>query len=518
MNLLTEPLLRVETSNGPRAMSLPALLAALGQDSVHHLPGLQRHQEDAFHVFLCQLAAVILARQGESNPIQDEAYWRQGLRNLAGSVGDDAWTLVVDDLSRPAFMQPPLPKEDWSQLKPSAWTPDALDLLNTAKNHDLKRSRGICAHPDEWFYALMNLQTMSGYFGKGNFGIARMNSGFGNRPIVELIRSFFPGARWRDAIPRLLNHRQEILGQNFGYDSQGLVLIWVDPWNGQTQLPLSTLDPFFIEICRRVRLKGFPNITHVESLPSRAMRIKADQLNGIVGDAWVPIDLGNPNSNKAQTEKALTISPQGLTPEVLRRLIFEDHLQLTGLQRPLPSWKGNFWLLVSVLVRGQGKTEGFYERRIFIPEEAQKRVFGPPTRRDPLALLAKTAVEYAGKMQNAVLKPAVFCYQQGGAEQIQFDRDSAQAWWERFARRFETLWSDTYFPWLWRVPDPFDQETQEKDWVLGLKKMALEVLHEAERSLPEHAGLKYKSRVQAEHVFFGGLFRQFPIIKGGESC
>jgi len=106
MNLLTDPLLRVKTTDGQENMTLPSLLAALGQSRVETLIGIQRHQEDAFHVFLCQLATIILARKDDKAPCRNEDYWRNGLRMLAGDAGDDAWTLVVKDLSRPAFMQP----------------------------------------------------------------------------------------------------------------------------------------------------------------------------------------------------------------------------------------------------------------------------------------------------------------------------------------------------------------------------------------------------------------------------
>ena len=55
MNLLTDPLFRVVTADGLRQFSLPTLLTAMGTDQVESLSGLQRHQEDAFHIFLCQL-------------------------------------------------------------------------------------------------------------------------------------------------------------------------------------------------------------------------------------------------------------------------------------------------------------------------------------------------------------------------------------------------------------------------------------------------------------------------------
>ena len=87
MNLLTDPLFRVETPCGPQRMHLPGLLTALGQGQVESLSGLQRHQEDAFHIFLCQLAASVLAREGESNPQQDEMFWRDSIRRLTGPRG-----------------------------------------------------------------------------------------------------------------------------------------------------------------------------------------------------------------------------------------------------------------------------------------------------------------------------------------------------------------------------------------------------------------------------------------------
>ena len=65
-------------------------------------------------------------------------------------------------------------------------TPDALDYIVTAKNHDLKAARIERSSVEQWFYALIALQTMEGFLGRGNYGISRMNSGFGSRPLVGL--------------------------------------------------------------------------------------------------------------------------------------------------------------------------------------------------------------------------------------------------------------------------------------------------------------------------------------------
>lgn len=513
MNLLVDPLLRAVTDQGQEPLSLPALLAALGDDRVHHLVGLQRHQADAFHVFLCYLAGAILARDGQTDPVQDEDYWRQRLRSLAGEAGDDAWRLVVPDLSRPAFMQPPLPGADHGKLKPSAYSADALDLLPTAKNHDLKQARAAHSHPDEWVYALISLQTMSGYFGRGNPGIARMNSGFGNRPIVELVRSRSLGQRWRDAVTRLLQHRQQVLADAFGYDPHGLVLVWLDPWDGRDSLPLRRLDPFHIEICRRVRLRSQDGHIRADTVPSESNRIAAKDLKGVVGDAWLPIDIGTGKGGRSGDEKALTISPQGLTPEVLRRLVFADGLRISPLQRPGDGWSGLLWLTVSVLVRGQGTTDGFHEREISIPPKVQARLFGPPAQREPLAQLSRAALEYAGLFEKRVLKPAVFQYLEGAPETVQLDRVSAQAWWQRFSGRFAALWADAYFPWLWSVPDPFVEEQVLTGWVKLLRDHGLTVLGEAMAAMPRRAGRHYRAQVRAERTFWGALYRTFPFVK-----
>ena len=516
-NLLTEPILRVITNQGRKRMNLPQLLAALGHDEVHHYEGIQRHQEDAFHVFLSYLSSTILARCNLTDPVQDEEFWRLGMRALTQGIGDDAWSLVVDDLTRPAFMQPSLPLEDHVRVTPLgndkvfAHASDAMDLLVTSKNHDVKSAKAIHSELDSWFYTLISLQTMSGFYGRGKHGISRMNSGYGNRPIVELIQNPRPGIRWRDAVVRLLDYRQTVLADVYGFDPQGLVLVWLEPWDGRTSLPLSRLDPFYIEICRRIRLRRDEDGIYAADMPSESSRIAAKELKGVVGDAWMPIDLGGTKSREAQ---ALTLSPQGLTPEVLRRIIFEDQLHLTTLHKPLPHWQERtLWMTISVLVRGQGKTEGFHEQRIAIPPKIQRRLFGPPQQREPFAELSRSAIEYAGRMEHRGLKPAVFAFLQGGSEKIDYDRTTVNTWWSRLSKKFNAGWSDDYFPWLWSVPEPIDQEVALRDWTLRLRKYALETLRQAKDTMPQHSGRRFRSRSRAELAFRGLLYRTFPLLK-----
>ena len=47
--------------------------------------------------------------------------------------------LVVDNITKPAFMQPPASsKKREKDYKTAVGTPDELDMLVTSKNHDLK--------------------------------------------------------------------------------------------------------------------------------------------------------------------------------------------------------------------------------------------------------------------------------------------------------------------------------------------------------------------------------------------
>ncbi len=508
MNLLTDPIIPVITANDREFLSLPALLAGLGDDSVRHIDGLQRHQEDAFHVFLCYLAGAILARDGDWNPVRGEDFWREGMRELAGEAGDDAWTLVVEDLSRPAFMQPPLPKADHGRLKPKAETPDALDLLPTAKNHDVKQARAARPQPYEWLYALISMQTMSGYFGRGNPGISRMNSGFGNRPVVEVARQRAQALRWRDAARRLEEHRQNVLAGSLPYHRRGLVLIWLLPWDGKTGLDLSHLAPFYLEICRRVRLVGVEGgIGQALEVASDGTRIAAKDLKGLVGDAWLPIDLRD-----SKGAKALTVSPQGWTVDLLRQILFEDGIRCTVLQKPANDWQGDAWLLASVLIRGQGTTDGFHERRLLIPARIKRRMFASVSDAS-LAGVAKDAIELAAKMRNRVLKPAVFTFLEGAPEKLEFDRDSATAWWEQLGARFDQLWADAYFPWLWSQPAPLDRAQARLDWIRRLQGYAEAIYRESEHTLPQHSGRLWRSRTAADRVFHGALTKHFPDLK-----
>ena len=154
----------------------------------------------------------------------------------------------------------------------------------------------------------------------------------------------------------------------FGYDPKGLVLTWLKPWDGQGSLELAELDPFYIEICRRIRLIGQKRVERGEFYPSRHPRIAAKEINGVVGDPGFPIDL-----SREGKPRALTFPPEGITAEHMRRFIFEDKVRLSMLQKPAPNWTGDLWLSVSVFVQRivNRISNGFHIWQERIPKKPQ---------------------------------------------------------------------------------------------------------------------------------------------------
>jgi CRISPR system Cascade subunit CasA len=509
MNLLTDPIFRAQTRQALQTLSLPALLAALGRNEVETLTGLQRHQEDPFHIFLCYLAASVLDRQGMTSPCQDEHFWRKGIRQLTGRDDDAAWTLVVEDVTKPAFMQPALSSTaDANKLKSSASTPDELDILPTAKNHDIKTARAFKSRADEWCYALVSLQTMAGFFGRGNYGISRMNGGFASRPCVELQRSRLLSSRWQRGVNKLLELRPNLLESPWPYHADGAILLWQLPWDGDSSLDMKALDPFFIEIARIVRLADKEGHLCALAKPSNAARIQAKDQLGVMGDPWIPLNDGK----KGLT--ALTVSASGLTPELLHRLIFEEAIKPAAMQKPTPDEIGKpVWFYVSVLVRGQGTTDGFHSTHLAVPAKAGFALFSGGQQRDRLSKLSKEGLNDTKGMQNKVLKVALYSLLEAGPEKINFDKREVSAWVDKSVRDFTEAWSRDYFSWLWRTLDHEDEDLARMEWLNALKEKAIRVLEHAIERLPERQGRRYRAQVRARGLFHGSLYKQFPELK-----
>jgi CRISPR system Cascade subunit CasA len=452
---------------------------------------------------LCFLAAAVLDREGESSPVQGEAFWLDGLRHLTGRNDDDAWTLMVDDPTRPAFMQPPVPNaHDFHSYKPKAETPDDLDVLQTAKNHDLKAARLSGATVEAWALALVSMQTMSGFLGQGNYGVCRMNGGFASRPCVANYSDLQPARRWQEDTARLMEGLGTLLRPPWPFHRNGHAFLWLIPWDGATGLGLDTLHPFFIEVCRLARLVPVGKGLKALGKPSRATRISVSKATGgNVGDPWIPL--------KRKDQAAFTASGRGFHPELLRDLIITQESYQPSAMQALPSGAGPAWFHASVLVRGQGTTDGYHEARVYIAPKAKKLLLQHGEARDRLGKLSDWALTRARDVRSKALRPALFTLVEGGPKEWpDTSRREAGQWVDSWLARYDHRWARGYFPWLWQTIDQTN-ETARAAWLGELRSLATGVLEDALQAAPQRTGRRYRGKVRATGLFHGAFRRHF---------
>ena len=361
LNLLEQPLIRYKFHGESTEASLPEIYAALVADQVEAFPALRPHQRHPWHAFLVQLGAMAMHRADITEPPTEDEEWTELIRGLTPDYPDDEpWQLVVDDITKRAFMQPLARSIDGlDDYKNEVSTPDELDMLVTSKNHDLKAAVAVIPGIDDWLFSLISLQTMEGFGGAGNYGISRMNGGFGSRPAFTLSPSTRTGTHVRRDMTTLLQYRPSLL-EDHPMDDRGIGLLWTVAWDGTAAeaLSLAELEPFYIEICRRIRLRHDPNgRIYAVRTSSKAARIESKASNGLTGDPWTLVD-----KRDKKGHKSLTLPVGGFTYKRITDYLNSADWDLPSLFTPT-SAEGHY-LVARAMVRGQGKTEGYHERII----------------------------------------------------------------------------------------------------------------------------------------------------------
>lgn len=451
-NLLSQPLINTAPHG---ALTLPGVLAALARNTVDGFPALRPHQMPAWHMFLVQLGALALQGAGRTDTPDDEDEWCQLLRRLTADFPqDEPWCLSVEDWSKPAFLQPPVPAG--MKLENPVPTPDALDLLITSRNHDLKQAVARAGAPEDWLFALVSLQTGEGYGGAGNHGIARMNGGSSSRVLLGLAPlqgssqqdlAPRPGAWFRRDLCCLLESREDVLDFcGMEYPDRGIGLTWLQPWPEGAQLRTRDLHIWFIEACRRVRLVGRDDMLTCVRGTSKAARIDAKQANGVLCDPWAPV-------HKTES-KSLTLGEDGQFDYArLTELLFGGDWELPLLARPAIFEKpdpGNqgapLVLTAAALARGNSKTGGFRCR--FVPLSAAAAVaLRSADKRERLHALASEQVKVIEGFDKALSYALVLAIADGDRAGI--SRESyahtrePRVHLDRFA-------DEIFFPHLWR--------------------------------------------------------------------
>ncbi len=506
-SLLDEPLIRARLVDDGQLIkySLPGLFVALARDEVRDFPALRPHQRHPWHAFLVQLAAMALHHAGRDKPFETEQEWKAALLALTPEHPDGAAWCLIALHDKPAFMQAPVPDGKVSDWKNTLYAPDELDMLVTSKNHDLKAARMRQVFPDDWVMALISLQTQEGFLGAGNYGISRMNGGFASRPAIGIVPIGYWGIRWQRDVAVLLKHRREIVEFMGLQNESGIGLVWQKIWSGESSLAFASLDPFYIEICRRIRLvqpDGRQSISAVAT-GSKAARIEAKERNGITGDPWMPIDTA--------AGKALTIGSDGFHYRLAAELLFGNKFRSPIAQIPnAADGEAGIMVLAQGVTRGQGKTEGYHERRIPISPKVRNMLRQKKT--DLLAKVAGERVDAIGKMRSVLWTALAALFDQGAVKD-KFS-DSAKDKAAVFTKTFEQAEDPRFFEELNVEIESDDPENQRLQWLLFMVDRAEAILKTAFIAGPQGGEQRYRARSAALTRFHGGLRsdKTFPTL------
>lgn len=516
-NLLNEALISVRTRNDSiTRCSLPDLYVLAAEDGVADFPTVRAHQAPSWHMFLVQLAVLASLECGGELP-QTADDWRKALRSLTpGHEQDEPWCLRVSDWKQPAFLQPPIEKESSrADYKRHIQTPDALDILVTSKNHDIKGERIADADAEDWLYALISLQTMEGFMGAGNYGIVRMNGGFASRPMLRISpKELGVGGQWLRDVQALLVPQDSWRGtaesMDIGTRDPVHKLLWMLPWDGTASLSLSHVHPLAVEVCRRIRLLEAAD-GQIEAIgsTSKAARVDSGETQGVVADPWIPIDLRDTKKGL----KAFTATGEGFGYRHIVALLNAGHFKPALLQRPTPDEKRQhslFTLTAAVLTRGKGKTEGFHSRQIEWGPRASL-LFASDERK--LTKRAQEFLDAASLAAGKVLRPAIIQLVDG-----MDDPNGKNPANDALAR-----------PWVARLDGAIDRhffreldasfESDEVDddaarrWEHVLSGLVRDVFTEAARSLPRKEEGRFFGEARARNLLDSALRKHFHSLR-----
>ena len=493
LNVLDKPIITIDRPSSARSLgSLCTVLAALSHGEAVEFAALQAHQQHGWYAFLVQLAAIALQRAGiDSAKDHDEQTWRAALLRLTDDRAEP-WCLVVDDWTHPALLQPPMPRDRIGDLDKVIREPDALDVLITSKNFDVKGARVRAPCPEHWLFALVSLQTMSGYTGPTYYGVARMNGGSATRVGIGRAPSLAFGPRFTRDVSLWLRERPRLL-DSFGYSEAGRALLWLDAWDGSGSITHDELDPFFIEVCRRVRLRQ-----EGTSLVAQYRGVEATRVDGfdggLTGDLWAA----------ATSDGIFTVSGRGFDYEVAQQLLLQADYRCAALEAneqdgPSP------WFIARGLARGQGKTEGYHERVIPIPRKVAPKL-KEKDQRELIARLATGRVEIAKTVRRDVLYPALTRLLIGGRDPKKNKAKSDQAgeWTRAFNAEVDRIFFDELFAAVESA-----REEAAAQWQKRLLALAWDLLQRAINAVPLSASTRWRAICAAEATFGVCANKQF---------
>ena len=487
--LLHDGIISVNYRGETRLVSLPEAYAALAKDRVDDFPRLRPHQRHFWHATLCQMGAIAMVNHGSEDPPDEPEDWLRilGALTLEKHAGNEPWHLAVDDITEPAFLQPPASAADKAtdyEKKPIL-TPDQMDLPVASKHHDVRDLNMRNAAPEQWLFALIARQTGGGYDGPRLYPISRMNRGSGNRHGFSLT----PSTRWGAHISRDLR----VLARQHRGENVKQLLLWTRPWDGtkNESIPLHELTPLplYVEVSRRIRLEAdVDGNLKGRYATSQGSRIHAKEAKGRTQDPWTV----------TQAEQSVGIGSSGFnyrkTSECLGAF-----LPLLAKPNATVDSTTPMYLVARTIVGGTGKTGGYHERTIPLGRGAA-RMLGSISEQAKLHKMAQDRLNIISEVQG-ILREAVKTYLQdgvkGGETKKQHQPVIADA-----RRRLDQAVDLNFWTHLQEELESTTPQRVKADWChRTLVGQAREILDDVVRSGLCHRKEQYRATAEAHDLF-----------------
>jgi CRISPR system Cascade subunit CasA len=494
-SLLDERLLHYRrTDTGERiATTLPELFVAMAQDHVRDFPALRPHQRHPWHAFLVQLAAIALHRAERTEPFASATEWRAALLALTPDDPDGAAWCLASPVDRPAFMQAAVLIGLDSKWEDKS-APDEIDVIKASKNHDLKAQRMTRTGPEDWLFSLVSLQTQSPSDSGSYKESSRMDGGWGRRPGIGIVPPGGYGCRWLRDLKILLGERDGIVDK-YGLKRDGIALAWLVPWDGSAMsaISVSQLDPFYIEVSRRVRLSWDTGSLTAKTATTPNARIQSIG-GGLTGDIWSPID------EDKDGRKVFTARPSGFGYRTAVNLLVPTKFELSPAMKPqrfdpLVGLKLN---MESIAWGPKNTNAGYHKREIAIGKKlAMMLVSAKKAEIDEVAAISKSRVEQLGEITWMLGQALMVLLTHDSLTESKKKDEALKERTKRFSQPFEAQCDAEFFPELFQEIEANDREAVRDQWLRTLAKRAELVLKSAFAAGPRSGELRYRAQSAA---------------------
>ncbi|MBN8908452.1 MAG: hypothetical protein J0H99_17945, partial [Rhodospirillales bacterium] len=291
---------------------------------------------------------------------------------------------------------------------------------------------------------------------------------------------------------RLLRHRSDEGPLTRG----GPALLWCRPWPEGPPLPVHKMDPWAIEVCRRVRLREAQGGLRAERTGSAAARVDAKAFCGVLGDAWAPV------SRDEAAPKALTLGEGRFDYRRLVDLLFSGKW-IVPLAARLDDDEDadRMLLLAEALSRGNSKTDGLKSRLVPLP----RKVVAGGWFTAQAEMLGDAAAAQMGEIASAdaALREAVALYAADGNFDSVGKEERQRAASAR--ARLDLAADAAFFDHLWDRADPDTEASAKVRFRALLVAAARAELERAFQTIPCATVFAARAKVRANRRLYNAL-------------